>query len=67
MFKIDDEVIYYIIRHYTREAGVRELNRYIGALIRKAIKNILIDKVPIFILPLKMLRSISVKKYLIII
>jgi ATP-dependent Lon protease len=45
MFKIDDEVIYYIIRHYTREAGVRELNRYIGALIRKAIKNILIDKV----------------------
>ncbi len=46
MFKLDDDVIYYIIRHYTREAGVRELNRYIGALIRKAIKTILIERVP---------------------
>ena len=46
MFKLDEDVIYYIIQHYTREAGVRELNRYIGALIRKAIKTILIDKVP---------------------
>ena len=46
MFTLDDDVIYYIIQHYTREAGVRELNRYIGALIRKAIKTILIDKVP---------------------
>jgi ATP-dependent Lon protease len=46
MFKVDDDVIYYIVRHYTREAGVRELNRYIGALIRKTIKTILIDKAP---------------------
>lgn len=46
MFELDDAVIYYIIQHYTREAGVRELNRYIGALIRKAIKTILIDRVP---------------------
>ena len=37
-FKIDDEAIYHIIEHFTREAGVRELNRYIGSLIRKAIK-----------------------------
>ncbi|WP_026391451.1 endopeptidase La [Haploplasma modicum] len=43
-FIVDDEVIYYIIQHYTREAGVRELNRYVGALIRKSIKNILINK-----------------------
>jgi ATP-dependent Lon protease len=45
MFTLDDDVIYYIIQHYTREAGVRELNRYIGALIRKAIKTILLEKV----------------------
>ncbi len=43
-FEIADETIYYIIRHYTREAGVRELDRYIGSLIRKAIKEILIEK-----------------------
>jgi ATP-dependent Lon protease len=43
-FSITDEAIYYIIRHYTREAGVRELNRYIGALIRKGIKEILLKK-----------------------
>lgn len=43
-FSIDDDSIYYIIRHYTREAGVRELNRYIGSLIRKSIKNILMKK-----------------------
>ncbi len=44
-FAITDESIYHIIRHYTREAGVRELNRYIGALIRKGIKEILLKKI----------------------
>jgi ATP-dependent Lon protease len=43
-FSITDETLYYIIRHYTREAGVRELNRFIGTLIRKGIKEILMDK-----------------------
>lgn len=43
-FTITDDSIYKIIRHYTREAGVRELNRYIGALIRKVIKEILLTK-----------------------
>ncbi|MCF7931537.1 MAG: endopeptidase La [Acholeplasmataceae bacterium] len=46
MFEIDDDAIFYIIRHYTREAGVRELNRYIGSLIRKTIKEILMTKKP---------------------
>ncbi|WP_084145242.1 endopeptidase La [Acholeplasma hippikon] len=44
-FLIDDETLYFIIRHYTRESGVRELNRYIGSLVRKAIKDILMGKV----------------------
>lgn len=43
-FTISDDAIYYIIQHYTREAGVREVNRYIGALIRKSIKEILMTK-----------------------
>ncbi|MBU1140891.1 MAG: endopeptidase La [Firmicutes bacterium] len=43
-FSINDDSIYYIIQHYTREAGVREVNRYIGALIRKGIKEILMTK-----------------------
>ncbi|PKK97402.1 MAG: endopeptidase La [Tenericutes bacterium HGW-Tenericutes-3] len=43
-FSITDDAIYYIIQHYTREAGVREVNRFIGALIRKAIKEILMTK-----------------------
>ncbi|MDI6451940.1 endopeptidase La [Peloplasma aerotolerans] len=45
-FSIDDKSIFYIIQHYTREAGVRELNRFIGALVRKAIKEILLTKKP---------------------
>jgi len=43
-FSITDGSIYYIIQHYTREAGVREVNRFIGALIRKGIKEILMTK-----------------------
>ncbi len=43
-FSIDEATLYYIVQHYTREAGVRELNRYIGSLVRKAIKEILMDK-----------------------
>ncbi|MBG0762387.1 endopeptidase La [Acholeplasma laidlawii] len=43
-FTIDEETLYFIVRHYTREAGVRELNRYIGSLVRKAIKEILMKK-----------------------
>lgn len=45
-FSVTDETVYYIIRHYTREAGVRELNRFIGTLIRKGIKEILMEKKP---------------------
>jgi ATP-dependent Lon protease len=44
MFTLEDDAIFHIIRHYTREAGVRELNRYIGSLIRKTIKEILMTK-----------------------
>ena len=38
---IDDEVIYEIIRSYTREAGVRSLERKIGQIARRTARKIL--------------------------
>lgn len=35
-FKIDDTAIYALIEHYTKEAGVRNLERTVAALCRKA-------------------------------
>lgn len=41
---LDDNMIIYLIRHYTREAGVRQLERQIGALARKTVLEILKNK-----------------------
>ncbi len=40
-FKITDDEIIYLIRHYTREAGVRQLERVIATLCRKTVLEIL--------------------------
>lgn len=41
---IDDSALVSIIRHYTREAGVRSLERAISKISRKVTKQLLLDK-----------------------
>jgi ATP-dependent Lon protease len=43
-WSIDDESIKNIIRHYTRESGVRSLERELSKLTRKAVKEIVTTK-----------------------
>jgi ATP-dependent Lon protease len=42
-FNIADKVVLHIIRNYTREAGVRQLERHLAALCRKSVLGILRD------------------------
>lgn len=42
--KLDDEIITYLVRYYTRESGVRQLERVIATICRKSVLAILKDK-----------------------
>lgn len=44
--KIDDEVIYKTISGYTREAGVRSLERELGTICRRVAKRIVAEEIP---------------------
>jgi ATP-dependent Lon protease len=43
-FELTDEAIYEILRRYTREAGVRSLEREINTLARKSVKELMMSK-----------------------
>ena len=42
--KIDDDFILDVIRHYTKEAGVRDLERKISSVIRQIVTNMVLKK-----------------------
>lgn len=46
--QVDDDAILAIIRYYTKEAGVRELDRMIASLFRKIVKKTLLEKEQVF-------------------
>ena len=39
--EFDDDVLLFIIRYYTKEAGVRELERLISSIVRKVVMNVI--------------------------
>ena len=43
-FSVTDEALRFVIRRYSREAGVRSLEREIATLARKAVKELLLSK-----------------------
>lgn len=63
-FKIDDSSIRILIDNYTREAGVRELERKVSSLMRKTAKMIVTSKQKsISITPDKLEEMLGPKKY----
>ena len=46
--QISDDAIMHLIRNYTKEAGVRELQRMIASLLRKIVKNLLLNESELF-------------------
>jgi ATP-dependent Lon protease len=63
-FKINDAALHDLIRYYTREAGVRSLEREVANLCRKAIKEILMKgKEAVSITPRNLEKYAGVKKF----
>ncbi|TKA87763.1 MAG: endopeptidase La [Candidatus Phytoplasma asteris] len=62
---IDNDTILYLIRHYTKEAGVRELDRILAELARKTVKEFLITKKEqVIITPQNVTKYLGKEKYL---
>lgn len=65
MLKIADSAVYSVIDSYTKEAGVRSLERVIASLCRKAAKEIVADEVKKVSVTAKNIEKyLGVKKYL---
>ena len=63
-FKITDEAIYYLIEHYTKEAGVRNLERLLGLMMQKTARGILTKEYKsLRITPKKLKDLLGVEKY----
>ncbi|WP_135448743.1 endopeptidase La [Tabrizicola caldifontis] len=63
-FSITDEALNHVIRYYTREAGVRNLEREIAKLARKAVTDILKGKAKrVEVDPAKVEEYLGVQKY----
>ncbi len=63
-FKLTDEAVYKLIRNYTKEAGVRNLERCIEQLMQKAAKGILTEEYKsITVNPKKLKDLLGVEKY----
>lgn len=67
VFKISDTAIMKLIENYSREAGVRELERLMGALARKIATQIVTKKIPVgkkfSITPTKLKKHLGPEKY----
>ena len=61
-----DETILVLIRNYTKESGVRELDRLIATILRKIVKKIIVDKSKkkYVITPDDLEEYLGIKKYL---
>jgi ATP-dependent Lon protease len=62
-FEITDDGLYEVLRRYTREAGVRSLEREINTLARKAVKDLMMAKGKKKITKIKV-NAAAVNKYL---
>ncbi len=63
---MSDPALLDIVRHYTREAGVRNLEREIAKIGRKAVKQLLLDdkeQKPIHVTPRNIEKYLGVKRF----
>ena len=63
MLKIDEAVLYSLVDNYTREAGVRNLERKIGELCRKAAKSIVSGAKQVSVRPQNLEELLGPKRY----